>query len=107
MESSTLVRQHIYIESASCYHTVELCIVMLNTVECHYNVIQYNMIMHTSLLWLSQNINESLNPQKTPHISPYRANYGVSFVMILVKIDHVITTPHYSFFVIHAIDILP
>ena len=40
------------------------------TVECRYNTVQYNMILYTSLRWLEQNINVSLNPQKTPHNSP-------------------------------------
>ena len=37
-----------------------------STVECHYNVIQYNMILHASLWWLSQNIHKNFNLQKTP-----------------------------------------
>ena len=36
-----------------------------NTAEC-----QYNMILYTWLLQLGQNMNGSLNPKKTPHISP-------------------------------------
>ena len=35
-----------------------------------------------------------LDPQKTPHTSPLRASYGVSFVNICVKNDHVITGLH-------------
>ena len=41
-----------------------------HTVECHHNVVQYNVIMHSSLQWLMQDINQSLNPQNTLHISP-------------------------------------
>ena len=37
--------------------------------ECHYNVVQYNMILHISLQWLRQNTNQSLNAQNTPYIS--------------------------------------
>ena len=33
--------------------------------------------METYLHWLGQNITESLNFKNTPHISPYRASYGV------------------------------
>ena len=34
------------------------------------NTVQYdNMLFYTSLQWLGQNMNVSLNPQKTPHIS--------------------------------------
>ena len=35
-----------------------------NTVWCHYKTVQYNMKLHTSLQWLNQNINKTLNPQK-------------------------------------------
>ena len=52
------------------------------------------MIFHTSLQKLGQNINQRLNPQKTPHTSPWRARYGVSFVNVLEKNDRVITAPH-------------
>ena len=68
--------------------------IVLDTVECRYNAVQYNKILHTSLQWRDQNINKRLNLQKTHHTSPYRASYGVSFVIILDKIDRVITTPH-------------
>ena len=43
---------------------------LFTTVERPYNAIQYDMILHTSLSSLNQNINKSLDPQKTPHISP-------------------------------------
>ena len=65
-----------------------------NTVKWHYNVVQYNMIFHTSLLWLRQSMNQSLNPQNTSHTTPYWASYGMYFVRILEKIDQVITAPH-------------
>ena len=45
---------------------------------------------------LMQNINQRLYLQKTPHISPYRASYGISIVNILEKIDRVITGPHFT-----------
>ena len=35
-------------------------------VECCYNAVQYNMILHTTLQWLKSNINQNLNPQKHP-----------------------------------------
>ena len=65
-----------------------------NTVKCCYNAVWYNMILDTSLQELRQNINHRLNPKKTPHTSPWRARYGVSFVNILEKIDRLITTLH-------------
>ena len=38
-----------------------------NTVGCRYNAVHYNTILHTSLQEGRQDINESLDPQKTPH----------------------------------------
>ena len=35
--------------------------------------------------------------KKTPHSSPWRASYGVSFVNILEEIDRVITAPYYIY----------
>ena len=46
---------------------------MIDTVACHCNAVQYDMILHTSLLWLRLNINLNLNPQKTPYVVPWRA----------------------------------
>ena len=46
------------------------------------------MILHTALQERRLNMYQSLNPRKnTPHISPWRASYGVSFVNILEKFD--------------------
>ena len=39
-------------------------------------------------------MNQRLESQQTPHISPSRASYGVSIVRIWEKIDRVITAPH-------------
>ena len=44
--------------------------------------------------WLRQNVNETLNPQKTPHTLPLRVSYGVSLVLKLDKIDCIIMAPH-------------
>ena len=60
---------------------------------CRYNAVQYNTLFNTSLQWLNQDTNYSLNPQKTSHTSPWRARYGVYFVIVL-KNDRVITGPH-------------
>ena len=43
---------------------------------------------------LRQNSNQKLGPQKTPHTSPWRVSYGVSFVNICEKIHHVIMALH-------------
>ena len=45
------------------------------------------MILHRTQ-W--QKLNQILESQQTPHISPLRASYGVSIVRILEKIDRVI-----------------
>ena len=38
-----------------------------HTIKCCYNTVQYNMIFHTALHWLKQNINQC---QITPHTLP-------------------------------------
>ena len=57
-----------------------------DTVECHYNV--SHIIAGTEAEY------HRLKSQKTPHTSPYQMSYGLSFVIILQKIDHVIKAPH-------------
>ena len=52
------------------------------TVECRYNAVLYNMILHTSLQELRQGINQSPNQQKTTYTSPWWVSYRVSFVNI-------------------------
>ena len=42
---------------------------------------------------MKNNIDQSLNSQKTSFTSPSRASYGMSIVRILEKIDRVITAP--------------
>ena len=42
-------------------------------------------------------MDQALNSQKTPHTSPLRASYGMSFVSILMKNDRVIK----GFYCIH------
>ena len=59
----------------------------MSTVECRYNAVQHNTILHATLQWLKSNINHNSNPQKTPQ----RASYGVPVVRVLEKIDRVIT----------------
>ena len=43
-------------------------------------------------------MDQALNSQKTPHTSPLRASYGMSFVSILMKNDRVIK----GFYCIHV-----
>ena len=60
------------------------------SVEYCYNAVQHSMMLHTSLRWLMQSINDlthKRHPQITPLTTPLRASYGVYFVMTLEKID--------------------
>ena len=41
-----------------------------DTIECRYNAVHYNMMLHASLQWRMRNINRNLNTQKSPHVSP-------------------------------------
>ena len=61
---------------------------------CRNDSAQFNIIFRTPLHWLTQNMNCSLDSQKTLHISPSRVSYGVSFVRNLHEIDRVITAPY-------------
>ena len=62
-------------------------------IECCYNAVQQNTF-HTALHYLEQNVNQSLNSQKAPHISPWRVRYGVSIEGIWENIDHIVTALH-------------
>ena len=73
------------------------CWVFDSTVECCFNAAQHNMIFHTVLHWLKQHMNKNLLLQRTSHSSPWRASYGVSFMRIWEKTDHVIKAPHCIF----------
>ena len=68
----------------------------LYTVGCRYDVVQYYMILRTSLKWLRLNIHHIFNLQKTPHFCPNGRTMGCLCWEFLVKIDHVITPPHCS-----------
>ena len=48
----------------TCVHSLS------NTVECRYNAVQYSKVLHKLLQEFRQNINQMLDPQKTPHTSP-------------------------------------
>ena len=62
--------------------------------KCCYSVVQHNMILHMVWQWLKQNMHLRIYTQKTAHISPLWASYGLSFVRIGVKIGRLITAPH-------------
>ena len=61
----------------------------------HYDTVQYDMILQTSLQWLRQKVNQNLHSQKTPHTSPSQVSYGVPIVRILNKNDPMIMAPHW------------
>ena len=46
-------------------------------------------------------MDQALNSQKTPHTSPLRASYGMSFVSILMKNDCVIKGFYCIYMLIH------
>ena len=48
---------------------------LIQTVKCHYNAVQYNMILHEPLQELRQNINQRLSFEKKPYTSPYWVSY--------------------------------
>ena len=63
--------------------------------------------------WQLQNMDQ-ICIHKIPHISPLIASYGMSFVMILEKIDCVIMSPQCdksskscTFFMVHIVSSVP
>ena len=69
-----------------------------DTVKCRYSAVNNSKILHRWSQELGQNIYQMLNPQNTPHTSPWRESYGVSSVKICEKTDRVITAPHCIYF---------
>ena len=50
-------------------------------------------------------MDQALNSQKTPHTSPLRASYGMSFVSILMKNDRVIKGFYcIGFIIVHGLN---
>ena len=61
---------------------------------------QYDTVMYEATpqqMWGVQ----TLNSQQTPNSSPSRANYGVSFVSILEKIDHIMMKLNWPTLYVH------
>ena len=69
-----------------CHHFRSQAEYRIYAVECRYNAVEYNTIMHTSLQWSRQNINQGLHSQETPHSSPSRASYDASIVSFWSKL---------------------
>ena len=70
------------------------CNEIYDTVRCHYNAVQYRMILHTSPQWLQQNIYQSLNPQNNPYLTLVGELWGVFSEDLWEKKGRVIKAPH-------------
>ena len=57
-----------------------------HTVECRYNAVLYNTILHTSMRSLRHNVNDTLDPQNTPHISPSWWRHQIEKLSVLLAI---------------------
>ena len=66
------------------------------TVRCGYNAVQYNMVFHSPLHWLTQTTNQSLDLKNTLFVLPSRASYGVLIVKIWERIGRVKMAPHWT-----------
>ena len=78
-----------------CRHWDRMIAYGVHTVGCHYNMIQYIMLLFTALQILRQYINDSLNSQQTPHISPSQMSYGMFVDSNLDKMDCIQTALYY------------
>ena len=67
-----------------CWEDIQLSVVITRSNSSRYYI------------WHRDDSNKSLtsNSQQTPHTSPSMANYGVSIMRILKKIDRVLMAPH-------------
>ena len=81
----------ITLSDAMLHHGTWSILVQLMATKCRYNVVQHNMIFHMVCQRLRWNMHQRLYSQKTPHISPSRASYGMSFMR---KIDRIIMALH-------------
>ena len=52
-----------------------------NTVDSHYNMVKYNMILHTSIQWLGQNTYESVNSQNIPKKFQWNKSHIMKFLI--------------------------
>ena len=59
-----------------------------NTIDSRY------IVLHTEQQLQCYNFRQTLHSQTTPHISPSRASYGVSFMSSLKKYDRDISRAH-------------
>ena len=64
-------------------------------IECRYNAVQGNKILHTSLQALRQNINQTSPTKDIPYLA-LTGELWISFVNIFDKTDRAITAPHCS-----------
>ena len=69
--------------------------IISTTVECLYNSRNpICTILYTVLRWRQQNVNQTPNSQQKYHTSRSLAIYEVSVMIIVKKIDRIITTSH-------------
>ena len=54
----------------------------------------HHTIPITAKQWKTQNTDQTLNSQQTPHSSPFQVSYGMSTVSILEKMYHVVMALH-------------
>ena len=65
------------------------------TIDSRYIAVIYNTIVHTAKPLQWQNFSHTLQTQNTPHTSPLRASYGVSFVSYSKKNECDISKAHF------------
>ena len=63
----------------------------MGAIIINYNLAQYNMILHTLLQWLRQNMNQSFNPKKDPS---YQGEVWSVFCGDLGEIGYIATALH-------------
>ena len=59
------------------------------TVSWHYKMVQYDLILHTALEWMNQNIYQNFNPQNRFHNLPSVRSYGLSLCMLWIERDRI------------------
>ena len=64
---------------------------LIDTIKCRYNAVQFTTLLHTALWWRSQKVVLIVESQQTPHTLTSRVRYRVSMVRMLDKMDRVIT----------------
>ena len=82
--ANTLCSNYIINTLKHCF-IIMIITLLLCTVECHYDAVDYSKILHKWLQELKRNINRMVYPQMIPHSSPLWASYGMSRVNISLE----------------------